>query len=210
MKLQVLYSDLNLREGPGTGHDVIGVLQKGAVVYGEARSHDNGWWMIARPKPGWASAKYLKPIIERSEPPWMALARSEIGVSEIPGPGDNPRVAWYLASTNLGKADAANDETPWCAGFANRMIEESGYAGTDSAWARDFLRWGVPISAPVYGCVTVFSRPPGPGGHVAFFDSYGPPGYINVLGGNQSDAVNIKAYPVARVLGYRMAPSLVP
>jgi hypothetical protein len=41
------------------------------------------------------------------------------------------------------------------------------------------------------------------GGHVAFYISKTSSG-IKVLGGNQSDAVNISTYPASKLLGYRI------
>ena len=52
-----------------------------------------------------------------------------------------------------------------------------------------------------YGCVVVFSRDGG--GHVGFVVGLQQNGDLMVLGGNQSDAVNIRAFSRSRVSGYR-------
>ena len=47
------------------------------------------------------------------------------------------------------------------------------------------------------------------GGHVGFVVGRDATGNIMVLGGNQSDAVNVRAFPASRVTGYRW-PTGVP
>ena len=98
---------------------------------------------------------------------------------------------------------ATTDETPWCSSFANWCIMKAGQPRTNSAAARSWIGWGTALDAPRLGCITVFSRPPNPSsGHVALFvETEGD--RIRVLGGNQSDQVNIASYPQARLLGSR-------
>jgi uncharacterized protein (TIGR02594 family) len=59
--------------------------------------------------------------------------------------------------------------------------------------AKSYLNWGVQIREPAYGCVVVFSRDGG--GHVGFVVGQQQNGNLMVLGGNQSDAINIRAFP---------------
>jgi uncharacterized protein (TIGR02594 family) len=54
---------------------------------------------------------------------------------------------------------------------------------------------------PRRGCIAVFSR--NGGGHVAFYISKTST-RIKVLGGNQSDAVNISSYAASSLIGYRI------
>jgi len=65
-----------------------------------------------------------------NEPPWLIAARKEIGFRERPG---NQGIERY---TVLAHAGSPGD--PWCAIFANAMLEASGYPGTRSAAARSF------------------------------------------------------------------------
>lgn len=129
-------------------------------------------------------------------PPWFIVARKEMGIKEYVN-GSNPRIVEYHSSTNL---KATNDETPWCAAFVCWCLEKSGYVSPKTAWARSFLNWGQKIDTARYGCIVVFKR--GSGGHVGFYVSEYP-GYILVLGGNQSNAVNVMPYKKSDVLGYR-------
>lgn len=146
-----------------------------------------------------------------TEPEWLRIARIESmhGVKELPGPQVNDaRILWYHESTTL-KAEV--DEVPWCSSFVNWCMREAGVDGTSSAWARSWLEWGRVLKVPAYGCVVVLKRgvaQPGPEvirapGHVGFYVGHGCLTEVLVLGGNQDNAVNVRPYDEARVLGYR-------
>lgn len=133
-------------------------------------------------------------------PEWIDVALLELGVSEWVGAAHNPRILEYHAETAL---HARDDETPWCASFVNWTLKQCGIAGTKSASARSFLRWGEVLKQPQYGCIVVFSSSRGPAaGHVGFFLSERG-GKIRVLGGNQGGSVGIAEYSAERVIGYR-------
>ncbi|HHU2470361.1 TPA: TIGR02594 family protein, partial [Escherichia coli] len=67
--------------------------------------------------------------------------------------------------------------------------------------AKSYLDWGEKLDTPAYGCIVVFTRVGG--GHVGFVVGRRANGDLLVLGGNQGDAVNIRAFPTSRVSGYR-------
>lgn len=133
--------------------------------------------------------------------PWMDVAEAEKGVSEISGSKHNPRIVEYHQAAAL---KAKDDETAWCASFVCWVLEKSGFKSTDSAWARDYLNYGKKCD-PQYGCIVVFSRGSN-SGHVGFYVK-SDADYIYVLGGNQSNQVNVSKYPKSRVLGYRWPAS---
>ena len=146
-----------------------------------------------------------------SESIWMLHARRELreGVMEVPGAGDNPRIVEYHASTTGAFED---DEVPWCSSFVNWCFEQSGISRTRSARARSWLAWGKGITHPPAGAVTVLQRGTGPQpgaenltapGHCGFYVGEASPWDILILGGNQGDAVNVRAYPASAVLGFR-------
>ena len=206
-RYQVTVEKLNVRDEPKLTGAVIGTLSEGEVVEGISISGDGYWYRIrtADALEGWSSHKFLVNFdgeIEGEEFPWMAVATREIGTKEYAGAADNPRIVEYLSSTNLGVQERSNDETLWCSAFANWCVESAGFEGTDSAWAKSWLTWGKKLSTPRRGCVVVFTRDGG-GGHVGFFVSK-TSSRIKVLGGNQSDEVNISAYGADRLLGYRI------
>lgn len=140
--------------------------------------------------------------VDDSEAPWFAIAMREMetGVDEVVGPEHNPRIVEYHQSTSL---KATDDETPWCSSFVNWCMEQAGEEKTNSAMARSWLKWGKELSKPRKGCVTVFSRGIIPtAGHVGFYVDE-TTGRILLLGGNQSNQININSYPKSSLLGYR-------
>jgi len=131
---------------------------------------------------------------------WMEVAEEELGVTEIPGDMDNPRIVEY------GKAVAlrvSNDETPWCAIFVNWCFKEVGIKGTNKPNARSFIRWGIELPGPKIGCVVILKRGTSSWkGHVGFYA--GEKGdYVKLLGGNQSNCVKYSYYRKSDILGYR-------
>ncbi len=134
-----------------------------------------------------------------TELPWIAKARSYIGTREIKGPKHEPRIlSWWK---RIKRGGIQNDETPWCAAFVGGVLEECGITSSRFESAKSYLTWGRTLSAPVYGCIVVFTRDGG--GHVGFVVGRDAAGNLLVLGGNQGDAVNIKAFALGRVSGYR-------
>ena len=130
---------------------------------------------------------------------WVDEARRHIGLTEIKGPQHNPEiVAMWKAIKRGGIRD---DETPWCAAFVGACLERVGIQSTRFEGARSYASWGEKLEKPVAGCVVVFSRDGG--GHVGFVVGQDKAGNLLVLGGNQADAVNVKAFPLSRVTGYR-------
>jgi hypothetical protein len=70
--------------------------------------------------------------------------------------------------------------------------------------ARAWASWGQALDRPAHGCVVVFERKGG--GHVGLCVGEAVNGDLLILGGNQGDAVNIRAFPRGRVLAYRWPP----
>ncbi len=135
-----------------------------------------------------------------STPRWLSIARSEIGVGEIPGPRHSSRILGWLASLHAWWRE---DETPWCGVFIAHCMQEAGipypkYYMRAKAWAT----WGVPmpVNALAPGTVLVFERPGG--GHVSFYAGEDALNYY-VLGGNQHNAVNISKIAKNRMIAAR-------
>jgi uncharacterized protein (TIGR02594 family) len=131
------------------------------------------------------------------------VAVAEIGVHETSGPEATARIMEYERHTDRGYT--GSDEEAWCAKFANFVTDTAGFPGTHHANARSFLAWGVPLSAPILGCIVVMKRGDSETqGHVTFCDHPDiSNGVIRCLGGNQGDAVSVARFPVSKVLGYR-------
>lgn len=132
------------------------------------------------------------------------IALNEYGIHETPSPNDsNPRVLEYFsASGNSWVKDDTNNA--WCSAFACFVAKTAGLPNTGSLLARSWLNAGQPTANPQMGDYAVFWRDDlgGTHGHVSIFIKEDGDN-IWVLGGNQSDQVNISAYPKSRLLGYR-------
>lgn len=116
--------------------------------------------------------------------PWMALAKAEIGVQEIPGAASNPRIDQFFRETGLAKP---NDETAWCAIFLSWCIKTSTNKPLPySALARDWLKIGSKLPGPVYGAIAI-THPlaAGSSGHVGFVVK-ADDSRVFLLGGNQT------------------------
>ena len=135
-----------------------------------------------------------------SKPNWISIAEKEIGVKEKAGAEHNPKVIEYHATTGKFK----DDETPWCSSFVNWVMNKSGNGGTNSAQAISWAKWGKKINKPAYGAIAVIDwdgSGPGTKGHVGFV--VGKKGSsIELLGGNQSNAVNVSTFSSSKVIAY--------
>ena len=130
------------------------------------------------------------------------IATKEIGQKEINGTANNQRIIEYHKATSLR---ATTDEVAWCSSFINWCVKQLNVDGTNSAAARSWLKWVKEIEEPILGCIVVLKRGTNPvQGHVALYSGKMEKGFIYLLGGNQSDSVNIQKYKVSDVLGYRV------
>lgn len=136
--------------------------------------------------------------------PWLVEARRLEGTREIAGKRHSPVIMGWAQKLGLWYPD---DETPWCGLFAAHCIgsqlpDEA--LPTNPLGARNWLKFGRGIDAPVEGAIVVFwrGRRDGWQGHVGFVVGSDAT-HVWVLGGNQSNEVNIRKFPRSRVLGYR-------
>ncbi len=139
---------------------------------------------------------------------WMTEAHSLIGTREVPGAGSNPVImSWgnRLGARVLGIAYGA-DSVPWCGLFAAHCVTQAGLKAPPIAIrAKAWATWGEGLSMvatrPPLGAVAVFERKGG--GHVGFVDSVNRDGSLNIIGGNQSDAVNVRRFDRKRLIALR-------
>lgn len=130
---------------------------------------------------------------------WIDEAKKNIGLREIKGGKHAPEIVQFWKDIKRG--GIKDDETPWCAAFVGAMLERSGIRSSRFESAKSYLDWGNQLVEPMLGCIVVFSRDGG--GHVGFCMGQDKSGNLLILGGNQGDAVNVKAFPRSRVTGYR-------
>ncbi|GAB4352157.1 MAG: hypothetical protein Kow0026_09600 [Oricola sp.] len=142
--------------------------------------------------------------------PWMIEAGRLAGIREEPGPASNPTIMNWAKALDLSYA---SDEVPWCGLFvghcvASQLPEEPLPAGL--LGARSWLGFGHTV-APQFGAVLVFWRGSKDDwrGHVGFCFAQDDTHY-HVLGGNQSNKVNVSRFPRKRLLDARWPNSVVP
>jgi len=139
------------------------------------------------------------------------IAQRFSSIKEVGGSVDNPQI---MAMLNLDDDWPDHDEVPWCSAFANYVCWLLRLPRSKSLRARSWLAIGrgIELDDAIAGFdVVVLKRgkgdQPGPDvlnapGHVGFYAGrFG--GFIEVLGGNQSDTVKISRYPVKNLLGVR-------
>jgi len=128
------------------------------------------------------------------------LAQRFVGVKETPGATSTPLV---LAMLQLDGAWPTNDAVPWCSGFTNFVAWLLRLPRSKSLAARSWLEVGraIPLEeARSENDVVILKRDGG--GHVGFFAGLDAE-TVQILGGNQADAVNVRSFRRADVLGVR-------
>lgn len=142
-------------------------------------------------------------VQQNSNLPYMQLANKWVGTNEVTG----HQALTGFFQKSLGQ-NIDPQTTPWCAAFVNGVLKQSNYPGTGSLAAKSFMQYGQPVNTPTMGDIVVLNRGNDPSlGHVGFFAGANKDGTINILGGNENNAVSVKAYNPGQVAGYRRPPS---
>ncbi len=134
------------------------------------------------------------------EPLWMREARAYVGEKEIPGPRHNSKIVEWrrkLGSWML------NDDDPWCGDFVAMVMKKCGFGVPKTFYrAKDWATWGQSLRTDRLspGTILVFGRDGG--GHVGFYHAEDLTHY-HVLGGNQSNSVNIMRIAKNRLIAAR-------
>ena len=131
-------------------------------------------------------------------PPWLPIARTYLGIREVPGPDTDATIRRWLRQLGAWWTD---DATPWCGALPAIVMKEAGLA-YPKAWyrARAWADWGMPCE-PAIGAVAVFER--GSAGHVGFVVGQDHMSRLLILGGNQGDKVSIAPFALHRLIACR-------
>jgi len=137
-----------------------------------------------------------------SHPEILSHAFDFYGIRETAGEQNNPKIMQMFSA--IGMTWVQGDETAWCSAFINYLAKVSGYEYSGKLNARSWLDAGQEVKLPTVGDIVVLWRvsPDSWKGHVGIFIRHDGVN-IWVLGGNQSNQVNISPYPAGRLLGYR-------
>lgn len=135
-----------------------------------------------------------------TSPVWLQTARKLEGLKEIPGPKHNPKIIGWLRDLNAWWSD---DETPWCGTFVAHCLKEAGLP-VPKFWfrAKGWSDYGslLRLDRLAPGAILVFDRQGG--GHVGFYVGEDA-GHYFVLGGNQSNGVNVMKLGKTRLVASR-------
>lgn len=157
--------------------------------------------MIDRALAAKKSGQTSKPVEEVIQRPlWLQAGLALIGVKEGPGSKDNKAIIDWAKDEGGSIAETyTHDSIPWCALFANHTLTKAGLKGTETLWALDFAgKWpSVKLNGPAIGAFAPMLR--NGGGHIGIVVGKDQHGNIMLLGGNQSDAVNIKPFARSRL-----------
>lgn len=134
--------------------------------------------------------------------PWMYTAEQLLGTTEIKGKRSNPRIIQW--AKNVGgwiTSYYKNDDIPWCGLFVDHCLRVHGIEITidNPLGARNWAKFGFEVE-PCRGAIMVFTRKGG--GHVGFYVSEDLDFY-HILGGNQSNTVNVTKIAKSRFLSAR-------
>lgn len=132
----------------------------------------------------------------------LRIAAGDLWITEIVGVKANPRILEFHNHTTL---KSTSDEIAWCSAAMCAWQEEGGESSTKSAAARSWLNWGKSTDMPQAGDVAVLSRGTSEWqGHVGFYLA-GDENSFLMLGGNQSNSVNVQKQLRGKLLGFRTA-----
>jgi uncharacterized protein (TIGR02594 family) len=133
-------------------------------------------------------------------PQILIQARNLIGTKEIIGTVHNKTIMAWAKELGLEKTYTA-DEIPWCGLFIAYCAHKAGLEVVkDPLWALNWNKFGAKQTVAMLGDVLTFKR--NGGGHVGIYVGEDDTCY-HVLGGNQSNMVNITRIEKARCAGIR-------
>lgn len=135
-----------------------------------------------------------------SPPTWLMIARRYEGTQEIAGPATSPVILRWLNGLGAWWRD---DETPWCGTFVAHCLQEAAQP-IPKLWmrAKSWADYGALLRRDrlAQGAILVFDRQGG--GHVGFYVGEDA-NYYFVLGGNQSNGVNVSKIAKSRCVASR-------
>lgn len=142
-------------------------------------------------------------------PAWLIQAQQLLGTKEVAGAGDNPTIlGWAQELGGWVASFYQHDEIPWCGLFVGICMKRVLLPlPANALGAKNWADWGQPLTEPCVGAVMVFQRPGG--GHVAFYCGEDDTAY-HVLGGNQSDSVDITRVAKDRCIAMRWPAEVMP
>lgn len=130
----------------------------------------------------------------------VKIALDHLGTKEVVGIGSNATILSW--AKELGIEKTYNDDSiAWCGLFIAMVVKRSGRDPVaNPLWARNWQTFGAKAQNAMLGDILVFVR--NGGGHVAIYIGEDKE-YYHVIGGNQSDSVNITRISKERCVAIR-------
>jgi uncharacterized protein (TIGR02594 family) len=140
-------------------------------------------------------------LLKEPGPKMLLEALKLYGTKETPGDADNPIILEWAREVGL-QSVYRHDSVAWCGLTMAVAAKRAGKSlPTDPLWALNWAKFGNKVTdGAKLGDVLVFKRQGG--GHVGLYVGEDDTCY-HVLGGNQSDMVNIVRKPMERVYAIR-------
>lgn len=145
------------------------------------------------------------PLTAVQMPPWMAEMHRKSGLHEV---RDNAALSEWLKS--WGRYLGNPKTLPWCGDAVESCIAKTlpqEPLPSNPFFAQAWAKFGIDATAPVVGSIGVirWTASSGHVGIVAGIDG----DRINLLGGNQSNAINVSSFPRSKFISFRW-PSTFP
>ena len=146
---------------------------------------------------------YLK---KEKSPQILVQAMALIGTKEIVGTINSKTIMGWAKEIGIEKI-YVNDEIAWCGLFMSYVCHkakvEAGITPKEGLWALNWNKFGTVQKVAMLGDILTFKR--NGGGHVGIYVGEDDTCY-HVLGGNQSNMVNITRIEKTRCAGIRRTP----
>lgn len=142
---------------------------------------------------------------DEKSPAILREALNCYGIAEFKGDANNPIIIeWAKEVGGWIGSWYTQDSVPWCGLFIAVCAKRAGFPFNQKALsALEWANWGDRAPVPMLGDVLVFKRPSG--GHVGIYVGEDH-ACFHVLGGNQSDAVNVMRIDKSRLVAARRCP----
>lgn len=143
-------------------------------------------------------------LLDPSMPRLIREAMKEFGTLEEPGNKNNPEIiGWAEEIGGWIGSWYKEDSIPWCGLFVGVIAQRALFPFNQKMLgAKNWTGWGEKVTQAMIGDVLIFTRKGG--GHVGFYVGEDATHY-HVLGGNQSDSVNIMRINKDRIHAIRRA-----
>lgn len=158
-----------------------------------------------RQEPGRAPSSPPPPLwaVERM-PPWMAEMNRRAGFHEV---RDNAALTTFL---KLGRFLGNPKDLPWCGDAVETCVAKTlpdEPLPSNPFFAQAWAKFGRDVGNPIIGSIGVI-RWTGSTGHVGIVAGVSGD-RVNLLGGNQSNAINVSSFPRSKFIAFRW-PSTFP